>query len=219
MENIIGIGGILATIIVGIITCMVTWIVAKRSQKIMKFSWSAEITKVLNINPEVDRGKIQLLHDGIEIKNPHMIQMKIKNVGNASIAFPVLMIKVDNSDKIIPLGFNDIPYGYENKWKLRVISNKECKIELEHINPKQEFSIILFADGNEPKITVSCPMKDIALKEVKNDKTSTIASLFISDDNKTYLILILGILTGLIAVGMMIFTDFISKKLLYLIYY
>lgn len=101
MENIIGIGGILATIIVGIITCVVTWVVAKRSQKIMKFSWSAEITKVLNINPKVDRGKIQIFHDGTEIKNAHMIQIKIKNTGNIAIASPVIMIKVDNSDKII----------------------------------------------------------------------------------------------------------------------
>lgn len=171
MENLIGIGGILATIIVGIITCVVTWIVAKRSQKVMKLSWSAEITKVLNINPEIDRGKIQLLHDGIEIKNPHMIQIKIKNVGNTAIAFPVIMIKIDHSDKIIPSGFNDIPYGYEDKWKLWIISDKECKIELEHINPKQEFSIILFADGNDPKLTVSCPMKDISIKEIESDNT------------------------------------------------
>ena len=191
MENIIGIGGILATIIVGIITCVVTWIVAKRSQKVMKLSWSAEITKVLNINPEIDRGKIQLLHDGIEIKNPHMIQIKIKNVGNAAIAFPVIKIKIDHSDKIIPSGFNDIPYGYEDKWKLWIINDKECKIELEHINPKQEFSIILFADGNAPKLTVSCPMKDISIREIEINKTQNSISVYTHIEHAIFLIILI----------------------------
>ncbi len=167
MGDIIGIGGILATIIVGIITCVVTWIVAKRSQKVMKLSWSAEITKVLNINPEIGREKIQLLHDGVEIKNPHMMQIKIKNTGNAAIGLPVIMIKVDNSDKIISAGLNDVPYGYENKWSISVVSNKECKIELEHINPKQGFSVIIFTNGEVKNLNVSCPVKDVNIREVE----------------------------------------------------
>lgn len=58
-------------------------------------------------------------------------------------------------------------------------------------------------------------MKDIALKEVKNDKTSIIASLFITGDNKYDYIFILGILIGM----MMIITSITAAVIILVKFY
>lgn len=165
MQDIIGIGGIIATIVVGIITCIVTWIVAKKSQRIMKLSWNANASKVLNTRSQFGKEKMQLLFDGNPIDNPSILQIRIKNTGNSSIVMPIIKIRINNGERLIPAGFIDIPYGYEEKWKYEAISEKECKIVLEHINPKQEFTAVFFVDAEKFEIDVSCPMKDITIKE------------------------------------------------------
>lgn len=198
MDNIIGIGGIFATIVGSILSCVVTWIVSKHTQRIMQLSWSADISKVLNINSDVNAGEIQLFHDGVEIKNPHIVQMQIKNTGNVAINFPGILVRCYNSDKIIPSGFRDVPFGYEDKWKLEIINEKECEIKLEHINPKQVVSVILFLDGNNPEIEVSCPMKDLVLKEPKNEKPgifpSVFTDIFFSEDPNYFYAFLIGLI-------------------------
>ena len=165
MQDIIGIGGIIATIVVGIITCIVTWIVAKKSQKIMKLSWNAKSSKVLNTRPQLGKEKMQLLFDGNPIDNPNILQIRIKNTGNSSITMPIIKIRLSSGERLIPFGFMNIPYGYEEKWKYEVAGEKECEIVLEHINPKQEFTAVFFVDAEKFEIEASCPMKDITVKE------------------------------------------------------
>lgn len=179
MGDFIGVAGIISTLLVGVLTCIVTWAAAKRSQKTMKISWNADVSEVLHIGSELHIGEIQIIHDGIEMENPYMIQMNIKNTGNTAIDSPSIKIKIENSKKVIPAGFGKIPYGYEDKWRLSSINDKECVANLDHINPKQELSIILFAEGKEPQIFVSCPMKDVFVKE--RDKLKDTSITYISE--------------------------------------
>lgn len=174
MVDLIDVAGIISTLLVGIITCVVTWTVAKRSQKTMRLSWSADVSKVLNIDYVMNIGKIQLVHDGVELENPYMIQVNIMNTGNTAIDSPDIMIKIKNSKKVIPVGFGKIPYGYEDKWRLSSINDEECKAHLDHINPKQEFNIMIFAECICPMILLSCPMKDVFLKEKQKDAKDSI---------------------------------------------
>ena len=165
MQDIIGIGGIIATIVVGFITCGVTWIVAKKSQKIMKLSWNAKTSKVLNTGSQFGKEKMQLLFEGNLIDNPNILQIWIKNTGNSAIDTPIIKIRINNGTRLIPAGFIDIPYGYEDKWKMEVISENECEILPEYINTKQELSAIFYVDGMGFDVDVSCPMRDVAIKE------------------------------------------------------
>ena len=162
MEDFIGIGGIFATIIVGILSSKVTWEVAKKSQKIMKLLWSAEISQVREIVPEPFRlGQSWISHAD---ENKYTIQIKVKNIGNVAIVSPIMLLNINNCSKVISRGLGNIPYGYENKWKLCEINDKEYKIALEHINPQQEFTVTLYAYGrDDPNITFSCPMENVSV--------------------------------------------------------
>lgn len=165
MQDIVGIGGIVATVVVGIASCFVTWIVTKKSQKVMKLSWNAKTSKVLNVGPEFEKGKIQLLFDGNTINNPYMLQIRIKNMGNASIPLPIIKVRISNGGRIIPTGFINIPYGYEDKWTIKMLNEKEYGIELEYINAKQEITAVFYADGEVSSVDVSCPMRDVVVQE------------------------------------------------------
>lgn len=174
MSDIIGIGGILATIIVGIITCIVTWKLTLRSIKQQKLTYNKKILNILSNSIKSQQGALNdltITYGANKLNNPYLLLLEIENTGNEAIVNPPICIKAKNSTQIIPGYFQDIPPGYEEKWKMKQSTNDSCNIILEHINPKQIVKVCFFLD-NSPEIVFECPMQNIIVQEKGDNFTS-----------------------------------------------
>ena len=114
-NNMIGIGGIIATLLASIITCLVTWKVTMKSIKQLKISYNIQVFPILsnsvtqNTNINLDDLKIQ--YKDKELLNPCLLALEIINIGNEAINEPPIKIRTDENIEIIPGYFEDIPAG------------------------------------------------------------------------------------------------------------
>lgn len=164
ITNEIGIGGILATIIVGIVTCIVTWKLTMRSVKQQRLSYKYKIYSIISSSiqeqQEAFKGLL-ITYENKKLKNPCLLLLEIENTGNEAIVDPPICVRVDANTEIIPGYFQDVPVGYEEKWKINHKSKQSCNIILEHINPKQIVKVCFFLDNSPEKIKFECPMPNI----------------------------------------------------------
>lgn len=124
-NNIIGIGGILATIFVGIITCVVTWKLTMRSIKQQQLTYSLKVLNILSNSIKVQENALSNLtitHGTNKLNNPYLLLLEIENTGNEAIINPPICIRSKNDAEIIPGYFQNIPPGYEE--------NGTCKKKL-----------------------------------------------------------------------------------------
>lgn len=168
--DIIGIGGILATIIVGIITCFVTWFVTMRTIKQLKISYSIKsypiLSNAININNRSQVDGFQILYRNKLLENPCMLAVDIENIGNKSIQNPPIRISSEEEIQIIPGYFENIPNGYEGIWKIESDSQDSCKLLLQHINPKQTVHTRFYLNKQPQKdFRFECPMADLQLQK------------------------------------------------------
>lgn len=165
VQDVIGIGGIVATIVAAIISGIITWLVTQKSQKNKKLYWYKKRSTLLDTNNVVGPKNMQLLVDGNAMNNPHLLQVKVKHVGNEAISNAKMQIGISGGGRLISSGFENIPYGYGDKWKLEVANEKDCTIFLGHINPKQEVTLVFFVDGDDFEVIFSCPMENVKVQE------------------------------------------------------
>ncbi len=180
MSNIIGFGGIIATVLVGIITCIVTWKLTRLSIKQKKLNFSFRILNILSNSLNMQHnalGDLTITLGDKKLKNPCLLLIEIENTGNEAIHNPPICIRVDNKTEIIPGYIQNIPAGYESKWSLKKTSDNSCNILLEHINSKQTVKACFFLDNTTNKVSFECPMPDIVIHE-KSDHTSENHTVF-----------------------------------------
>lgn len=138
MQEIIGIGESVSTIVGAVISGIITWFVTQRSQKSKKLYWYKKTSTLLDTNNVVGPRNMQLLVDGNAMNTPHLLQVKVKHVGNEAISDVKMHVGIRGGEQLISSGFEKVPYGYEDKWKLEVTNEKDCTVHLEHINPKRK---------------------------------------------------------------------------------
>ena len=168
INNIIGIGGILATIIVGIISCIVTWKLTKLSIKKNEISYSIKTLNILSNsikNQHSAFNDLQILYEKTILENPCLLLLEIENTGNKAISNPPISIRVDSNTEIIPGYFQDIEAGYEKKWTMQQKATNCCNISLEHINPKQVVKACFFLNDSPKNIAFECPMADVFIQK------------------------------------------------------
>ena len=140
-NDIIGIGGIIATLLVGIVTCLVTWKLTMKSIKQLKISYNIQVFPILSNsvtqNTDINLDDLKIQYKDKELLNPCLLALEIVNIGNEAINEPPIKIRNDEDIEIIPGYFEDIPAGYENLWSFDKTSPHPCNILLKHINPKQ----------------------------------------------------------------------------------
>ncbi len=176
MQDIIGIGGIVATVVVGIITCIVTWKVAKKSIAKRKLNYRVDIFPIL---AQTDLAKeLKVSYNGEVLKNPCLVVIAVKNTGNASVENPPIEIYCRDS-LLIPAYIEDIPDGYEDKWKVITETKSKVKISAEFINPKQEMKIRLYADLNNEEPKVTCPKQDLEFMGIEDELKNRIARILL----------------------------------------
>ena len=177
MENIIGIGGILATIIVGILSCIVTWIVTKKTIEKRKLNYSIFIYPILNLSDYTH--ELKVIYKGEELRNPCLVDINIKNVGNKSVENPPVEVFCKKS-LLLPAYMEDVPCGYEEIWKIESVSKSRVKLNIDYINPQQVLRLRLYADlMKQDYPQVICPKKDLEFVNIEDEVAIKAAEKFI----------------------------------------
>lgn len=167
MDNIIGIGGILATIVGSILSCVVTWIVAKKTIEKRKLNYSISIYPILNLSDCTH--ELKVIYKGEELRNPCLIRIDIKNVGNKSVENPPVEIFCEKS-LLIPAYMEEVPCGYEEKWRAESVSKSRVKLNIDYINPKQVLRLRLYADlMNQDNPQIICPAQELEFVNVEEE--------------------------------------------------
>lgn len=177
-DDIIGVGGIIATLLVGIVTCLVTWKLTMKSIKQLKISYNVQIFPILSNsvtkNTEINLENLKILYKDKELQNPCLLALEIVNIGSEAVNAPPIKIRIDEDIEIIPGYFEDIPSGYEELWSFNRIGSNSCHIRLEHINPKQIVKARFFLDNiPQKKIVFECPMQNVQIQEVAYNYNTT----------------------------------------------
>ncbi len=191
--DIIGIGGIAVTLIVGIITCIVTWKLTMKSIKQKKLAYNIQVFPILSKSvangEELQLEELKITYKNKELQNPCLLNVEIINTGNEAINNPPITIKSYEDIKILPGYLDDVPPGYKSLWRLEQDETSSCSIKIEHINPKQVVKARFVLDNlPNKKIEFECPMQNVQVFETSHNNIipSNIASRY----SKSNLVLI-----------------------------
>ena len=105
MSNIIGVGGIIATIIVGVVTCIVTWKLTKLSIKQKRLSYGIKVLNILSTKIQGQYGvwdDLVITYGNRKLDDPCLLMLEIENSGNTAIIAPPICVRVDENVELIP---------------------------------------------------------------------------------------------------------------------
>lgn len=185
LSNFIGVGGIIATLLVGLVTCLVTWKLTMKNIKQLRLSYNMQIFPILSNtltkNEDINLENLKIQYKEKDLAKPCLLAIEIVNIGNEAISNPPIKIKTDENIEIIPAYFEDVPPGYKELWRFGKTDSNECNILLEHINPNQAVKVRFFLDDlPQKKINFECPMEKVQTQEVaySNDISTNRIELF-----------------------------------------
>lgn len=198
-NDIIGIGGIVATLLVGMVTCLVTWKLTLKSIKQLKMSYNIQFFPILSNSvtkgAEINLDDLKIQYRDKVLSNPCLLALEIVNSGNDAINNPPIKIRTDENIEIIPGYFEDVPAGYEGLWSFSKETPNSCNIQLEHLNPKQVAKIRFFLDNlPQNKIVFECPMQNLQIQEVAYNNANTGNKITISSKSNILLMCITALL-------------------------
>lgn len=169
MQEFIGIGGILTTIFATIATCVVTWLVAQKGNKVKRISYKIKTEMVLSKGANNSKNNLKIFYEDKLIAEPYILSIYVSNTGNRAILNPPITVKIKNSVFITPVEIDDIPDGYEKMWDIGILNSNECYIKLEHINPKQHIVAKFYIDGTPDNVVqFCCPMEDVEIIRIED---------------------------------------------------
>ena len=166
--DLIGVGGIIATIVVGIITCFVTWKVTMKTIEELKIAYSAKIFPILSNSVADLKVDLQIKYEDKQLPKPCLLTVDIINNGNKSIKNPPIKVRFEKDIEIIPCYIEDIPPGYQDLWHIEKEA-KSCCIQIDHINPKQivkaRFLLNNFPDED---LIFECATPDVSVQKISS---------------------------------------------------
>jgi hypothetical protein len=166
-SDYIGIGGIIATVIVGILTGVITWIIAKKTQSTKKLNYDIRVYPILSQQADMCKD-LKIYYKGEELPEPYILAVDIINSGNQAIVNPPIKISAVGATYVIPGYFEDVPVGYEELWSIERSDAEECKLHIEHINPKQIIKVRLYLDEKPSQMPLfTCPMENVEVKNIE----------------------------------------------------
>lgn len=131
------IGGISATLIVGVISWFVSAHLTKKSQQKKMLTYEMKKYHIISSDFLKKSNDIKVFYKDNILPEPTLLSVDIINPGNISITDPPIEIEAKGATYIIPGYIEDIEPGYENLWSLVRTDAESCAIRLEHINPGQ----------------------------------------------------------------------------------
>lgn len=193
-NDIIGIGGIITTLVATALTCLVTWKLTIKGMKQKKLSYNIQLFPILANHvankTELNIPDLEIKYKDKLLQKPCLLTLEIANIGNEAIEKPPIRICGESGIQIIPGYFEEVPNGYSNLWEIRKIDQACCEIELAHINPKQVVKVRFFLDDiPKEKISFECPMPNVQIQEVAYTDANR-AALKATSNSKANLVLI-----------------------------
>ncbi|MER2030933.1 MAG: hypothetical protein ABS903_17355 [Solibacillus sp.] len=181
LSHWIGIGGILATVIVGILSWVISSIQTKKQLNRKIIGYEFETYKIVPEKILKNDHALKISYKDEELYDPVLLTVDIMNLGNVAIESPPIEIQIEEANYIFPGYLEDVPPGYEDMWSLEKIDNSSTLVKINHINPGQTLKARFFL--KEPIINdpiFKCPMPNIELKKIETDKSEMIISASIT---------------------------------------
>jgi len=169
-SDYIGIGGIVATIVIGIITGVITWITTTKTQSRKRLNYDIYMFPILSQQAGKCRD-LKIYYKDEELPEPYILAVDIFNTGNKAISNPPIKISAVGATYVIPGYFEDIPLGYEELWSMERTDAEECELHIKHVNPKQIIKARLYLDEKPKEIPLlTCPMENVEVKSIDSER-------------------------------------------------
>jgi hypothetical protein len=164
-EQVVGLVGAAATILVGVGTWLVSAWVASRNRKRRRLSYKLYYERVLPPHLKARAPDISFQFRGEDLAEPVLLSVNIKNAGNVAIVNPPIEIRAVGATYVIPGWIEDPPAGYEDHWDIERTDAESCALRISHINPGQVVRARFLLDeypAHRP--IVVCPMADVEIR-------------------------------------------------------
>ncbi len=181
IEQKIALASLIASVLIGVISWVVSARVARKSFSSPKLHYHMSMSPLLSKSSLSATNSLKIEFDGVRLTEPTLLSVDIKNVGDVAIENPPIEIEVTKGAYIIPGYFEDVPTGYDDIWTIERTDADSCAIHLAHINPKQIAKVRFFLDENPKEDAVfKCPMKDLTVKRVASVITAESAEVILN---------------------------------------
>jgi hypothetical protein len=170
LSEYLGLGSIIATVLVGIISWILSAYLTKKTLKRKKINYEIKMFPIISKDFFSKSSDLKIYFKDELLPEPTLLAVDIINSGNVAIENPPIEIEALGATYIIPGYIEDIPPGYEKIWELERTDAESCAIHLEHINPGQVVKARFFLD-ELPKFppVFKSPMKDLEIREVDTE--------------------------------------------------
>jgi hypothetical protein len=175
--DFIAIAGVVATIVVGVISWFVSAHLAKKAMRTEELSYRMKVTPLLNNRLFKEADKLKIEYKGEQIDQLVFFEVDIVNSGNVAIKKPPIIIASLDATYIIPAYLEDVPPGYESLWEIVREDGETCSINVDHINPGQTIKARFLMDTMPPgEPTFACAMPDLRVRRIADIEISPIAT-------------------------------------------
>ena len=177
-SDLITLTGVIATVVVGVISWFVSAHLAKKAARTEELSYRMKVTPLLNNKLFKDAEKLKIEYKGEQIDQLVFFEVDIVNSGTVAIKNPPITISSLDATYIIPAYLEDVPSGYDSLWHIVREDGETSRIEVDHINPGQTVKARFLMDKMPPgEPTFACPVPDLRVKRIADiEKISPLAT-------------------------------------------
>lgn len=160
MNNIIGPFGdqAIAALISALITVLVSYWIFRKGKPKPNIIICEQLSEIQLIRYGLAE-ELPFLYGSEELKNPWIIRLLLTNIGSTEILEPNIIIKVDESAKILKPRFQINPYREIINSKIDQKSDQEITLKLDYLNPikphNETLKIDLICDGIVENLTIT----------------------------------------------------------------
>lgn len=169
-QEYLGIGAIVATVVIGIISWLVSAYLTKKNLKKQKIKYEIKLYPLISKKFITKPNDLEVYFQKELLEEPTLLAVDIINAGNVAIVNPPIEIETVGAMYLIPGYIEELPPGYENLWRLERRETEASKIFLDHINPGQTVKARFFL-GKMPESSpvFKCAMADVEVQEVDTE--------------------------------------------------
>jgi hypothetical protein len=166
VSDFLTITSIVVALIVGIGTWVISWLIFRAQTVRKRISYFMRMIPIVSHEFSGERGELEIRYNGEEIDRLVLLELDLKNTGNAAIIDPPIKISNEGGVYLIPGYFEDIPAGYAHLWSIEREDGEDSLIHLAHLNPGQVAKVRFVMDNLPSRLPeLSCPMPDLHLKQ------------------------------------------------------
>lgn len=161
-QDYFALGGIIATVVVGVTSWVLSAYLAKKSLKSRKLRYSIKLYPVVSKEILKNSTSLKIEYDGDPLPEPTLLAVDIENVGSEYIKDPPIEIEAQGATYVLPGYIEDTPPGYDDIWELSRTEAESCAIKVKHINPGQTIRARFLLDEFPEKEPIfKCPMEGV----------------------------------------------------------